>query len=330
MDQSGIYTSQNSAVWNNKVDRLDELAVLVAVVDHGSLVAAARRLRRSPPAVTRALATLESRVGVRLVERTTRRLSPTDAGRALAEESRALLDAYDGAINAPSPTPVRGLLRVTAPVLFGRRHVAPIVTAFLDLFPDIRVELVLHDRHLDLIEEGLDVAVRIGPLSDSSLLMRRVGEVRRIVVASPAYLGRRGTPTRPAELATHDTIFGTSTQGSLEWRFGSRGRALVVRLAPRLLVNEVDAQLVAARAGRGIARVLSYQVVDDLAIGTLVRVLQEYEPPPLPVQLVAGSRVHMPPKVRAFLDHAADQLKGLEVIRAGVTAFHARPIRRRP
>ena len=311
------------------MDRLDELAVLVAVVDQGSLIAAARRLRRSPPAVTRALAALESRVGARLVERTTRRLSPTDAGRTLAEESRALLDAYDGAISGPSPNPVRGLLRVTAPVLFGRRHVASIVTAFLDLFPDIQVELVLHDRNLDLIEEGLDVAVRIGPLSDSSLLVRRVGEVRRVVVASPEYLARRGTPTDPRELSTHDTIFGTNTQRSLEWRFGSRTRAaLMVRLAPRLLVNEVEAQLVAARAGRGIARVLSYQVVDDLATGALVRLLREYEPPALPVQLVAASRVHMRPKVRAFLDHAADQLERLKVIRVDATTVRAQPSRR--
>ncbi|MBV8806665.1 MAG: LysR family transcriptional regulator [Sinobacteraceae bacterium] len=296
------------------MDRLDELAVLVAVVDHGSLVAAARRLRRSPPAVTRALSALERRVGARLVERTTRRLSPTEAGRALAEDSRALLGAYEGAINGPSPTPVRGLLRVTAPVLFGRRHVAPLVTSFLDLFPETQVELVLHDRNLDLIDEGLDAAVRIGVLSDSSLLMRRVGEVRRIVVASPEYLARRGTPTKPAVLSTHDTIFGTNTQRSLEWRFGSRSR-VVVRLAPRLLVNEIEAQLVAARAGRGIARVLSYQVIDDLATGALVRLLREYEPPPLPVQLVAVSRAHMPPKVRAFLDHAAHQLERLKAIR---------------
>jgi DNA-binding transcriptional LysR family regulator len=312
------------------MDRLDELAVLVAVVDHGSLVAAARRLRRSPPAVTRALSALESRIGARLVERTTRRLSATDAGRALAEESRVLLGAYDGAINGPSPTPVRGLLRVTAPVSFGRRHVALLVTAFLDLFPEIQVELVLHDRNLDLIEERLDVAIRIGRLSDSSLLVRRVGEVRQLIVASPEYLARRGIPTKPADLSSHDTIFGTSRQGSLEWRFGSRGRAAVVRLAPRLLVNEIDAQLVAARAGRGIVRVLSYQVVDDLATGALVRLLQEHEPPPLPVQLVTASRVHMPPKVRAFLDHAACQLESLKVIHADVTKVTLSPFPGRP
>lgn len=297
------------------MDRLDELAVLIAVVEQGSLVGAARRLRRSPPAVTRALSALERRVGARLIERTTRRLSPTGAGRALAEESRALLSAYDEAVAEISPAPIRGPLRVTAPVQFGKRHVAPLVTAFLQKFPQTQVELVLNDRYLDLIDEALDVAVRIGALSDSSLLVRRVGEVRRLVVASPDYLARRGTPAKPAELAAHDTIFSTSTNAELlEWRFGSRGRTRVVRLSPRLLVNDVDARLAAARAGQGIVRVLSYQVAEDLAAGTLVRLLRTHEPPPLPVQLVAASRVHMSPKIRAFLDLAAEQLATLRVL----------------
>ena len=296
------------------MDRLDELAVLVAVVEQGSLVGAARRLRRSPPAVTRALSALERRVGARLIERTTRRLSPTEAGRALAEDSRALLSAYDEAVAEISPAPVRGLLRVTAPVQFGKRHVAPLVTAFLQRFPQTQVELVLNDRYLDLIDEALDVAIRIGALSDSSLLVRRVGEVRRMVVASPHYLALRGTPAKPAELAAHDTIFSTSTTSELmEWRFGSHGRT-AVRLAPRLLVNDVDARLAAARAGQGIVRVLSYQVSEDLAAGKLVRLLRAYEPPPLPVQLVAASRVHMLPKIRAFLDLAAEQLATLRVL----------------
>lgn len=296
------------------MDRLDELAVLVAVVEQGSLVGAARRLRRSAPAITRALAALEERVGARLVERTTRRLSATEAGRALAEESRALLSAYDEAVADISPAPVRGLLRITAPVQFGRRHVAPLVTEFLRKFPQSQVELVLHDRYLDLITEGLDVAVRIGALADSSLLVRRVGEVRRLVVASPDYLARRGTPTKPAELAHHDTIFSTSTWGPLEWRFGSRGRTTVVRLAPRLLVDDVEARLAAARAGHGVVRVLSYQVADDLRAGKLVRLLRAFEPPSLPVQLVAASRAHMPPKIRAFLDLAAERLTALPLI----------------
>ena len=296
------------------MDRLDELAVLVAVVEQGSLVGAARRLRRSPPAVTRALSVLERRVGARLIERTTRRLSATEAGRALAEASRALLSAYDEAVAEISPAPVRGLIRVTAPVQFGKRHVAPLVTAFLQKFPESQAELVLNDRYLDLIDEGLDVAIRIGALSNSSLLVRRVGEVRRLVVASPDYLARRGTPVKPAELTAHDTIFSTSTAELLEWRFGSRGRTTVVRLAPRLLVNDVDARLAAARAGQGIVRVLSYQVSEDLTAGRLVRLLRAYEPPPLAVQLVAVSRAHMSPKIRAFLDLAAAQLATLRVL----------------
>jgi DNA-binding transcriptional LysR family regulator len=290
------------------VDRLDELAVLLAVLDQGSLVAAARRLRRSPPAITRALATLEERVGMRLVERTTRRLAVTEAGRALAEQGRAVLSGYDAAVTGSAPTPVRGLIRVTAPVQFGRRHVAPLVVGFLDVFPESQVELVLHDRNLDLIEEGIDLAVRIGVLSDSSLLVRRVGEVRQMLVASPAYVARRGSPGKPADLVRHDTIFGTATLGLLEWRFRSGARSIAVRLAPRFLVNDIEAQLVAARAGRGIARVLSYQVVDELTAGALVRVLETFEPAPLPVQLVTPSRAHMAPKVRAFLDYAADRL----------------------
>lgn len=296
------------------MDRLDELAVLVAVVDQGSLVGAARRLRRSPPAVTRALAALEHRVGARLIERTTRRMSATEAGRTLAEESRALLSAYDDAVADISPAPVRGLLRITAPVQFGKHHVAPVATAFLRKFPDTQVELVLHDRSLDLIEESLDVAIRIGALADSSLLVRRVGEVRPVIVASPEYLARRGAPVIPADLSAHDTIFSTGSSGPLEWRFRSRGRSAAVRLAPRLLVNDVEARLAAARAGQGIARMLSYQVFDDLAAGKLVRLLRSYEPPPLPVQLLTASRAHMAPKIRAFLDLAAGELATLRAI----------------
>jgi DNA-binding transcriptional LysR family regulator len=309
------------------MDRLDELAVLVAVVDNGSLIAAARRLRRSAPAITRTLSALEQRVGARLVERTTRALAPTDAGRALAESARALLNTYDEAVNGAAPAPVRGLVRVTAPVQFGRRHVVPLVTTFLSAFPETQVELLLHDRHLDLIEEGLDLAVRIGRLSDSSLLVRRVGEVRVLLVASPAYLARRGAPQMPADLAAHDTIFGTSLQRPVEWRFGPRGRAHVVRLVPRLLCNEVEGQLAAARAGSGIARLLSYQAIDDLAAGTLVRLLRPFEPAPVPVQVVTLSRVHMAPKVRAFFDHAVAALARLRVIQAAASPLTRRSAR---
>ncbi len=297
------------------MDRLEELATFVAVIEAGSLVAASRRLRRSPPAVTRALSALEDRMGVRLVERTTRRLSPTEAGTALADRARTLLADYDLVLAGASQVQVRGVLRITAPVQFGRRHVAPIVLSFLNAYPDVRVELRLNDLNLDLIDEGLDLAVRIGPLADSSLVARPVGSVRRVVVASPAYLAQRGVPRTPSDLATHDTIFGLVRSPAREWRFGPSQRGAVVRLTPRLLVDDVEAQLQAARAGRGLARPLSYQVTEELADGSLVRVLEDFEPDPLPVQLVTLSRTYKASKVRAFLDMAATTFRDVDVIR---------------
>ena len=297
------------------MDRLDELAIFVAIIEAGSLVSASRRLRRSPPAITRALSSLEDRIGVRLVDRTTQRLAPTEAGNALVERARALLADYEEVLVGASQAPIRGVLRITAPVQFGRRHVAPIVSAFLNAYPDVRVELSLNDRNVDLIEEGLDLAVRIGALADSSLVARQVGSVRRVVVASPAYLARRGVPRTPSDLATHDTIFGMARSPAREWRFGPSQRGPLVRLSPRLLVDDVEAQLQAAQAGRGIARVLSYQVSDELASGVLVRLLQDFEPEPLPVQLVTLSRSHMAPKVRAFLDSAVQIFRNVDVIR---------------
>jgi len=297
------------------MDRLDELTVLVAVLEAGSLAAASRRLRRSPPSITRALAALEDRVGARLVERTTRRLTATEAGRTLAGQARAVLAGYADAVRDANEAPLRGTVRVTAPVVFGRRHVTPLVIAFLDAHPAVAVDLVLADRNLDLVEEGLDAAVRIGPLADSSMVARRVGEVRRVLVASPDYLAARGTPRTLGDLARHDTIFSSGRPVPVEWRFREGARERVVRLAPRLLVNEVEAALIAARMGRGIAMALSYQVVDDLAAGVLLRLLPGHEPPPLPVQLVVPGGRHMAQRVRAFLNHAVRQLGILEVIR---------------
>lgn len=297
------------------MDRLDELAVLAAVIDCGSLAAAGRRLRRSPPAITRIISALEQRVGARLVERTTRRLSPTEAGLALAARAQILLDSYADAMQAPQRAALHGTLRITAPVIFGRRHVTPCVLAFQAKHPDVRVELELADRNLDLVDAGLDVAVRIGPLPDSSLMARRVGAVRRLLVASPTYLTARGTPTSPADLAGHATVVSFSRGGLLEWRFRRSGRNRLVRLAPRLLVNDIEAMLLAARSGHGIARALSYQVVEELASGSLVRLLEAYEPPPEPVHLIYPGGM-MRPSVRAFVAFAAAHLGRLEVVRA--------------
>jgi DNA-binding transcriptional LysR family regulator len=241
-------------------------------------------------------------------------LAPTEAGSVLADRARILLANYEELLACASRAPLRGVLRITAPVQFGRRHVAPIVSAFLNTYAEVRVELSLSDRNLDLVDEGLDLAVRIGPLADSSLVARQVGSVRRVVVASPAYLERRGMPQKPRDLAAHDTIFGMARSPAREWRFGPPPRGVVVRLTPRLLVDDVDAQLQAAKAGRGVARPLSYQVADELADGSLIRLLQEFEPEPLPVHLVTSSRSHMAPKVRTFWDSAIEIFRDVDVI----------------
>ncbi|CAB1219181.1 LysR family transcriptional regulator [Serratia liquefaciens] len=298
------------------MDRLDELAIFVAVVQHGSLAAAGRKLRRSAPAVTRAIASLEQRFGARLVERTTRRLAPTEAGLRLAERAHLLLTDYQAAVLDTADTQLTGLLRITSPVQFGRKHVAPVVMAFLDRYPQMQIEMVLNDRNLDLIDEGLDVAVRIGHLQDSSRVARRLGQVSRVTVASPDYLARRGEPQEPAQLAEHDTIVGTQRASLREWRFGPQENGERVRLTPRLLLNDVETQLLAVRAGKGIARLLSYQVADDLAAGTLVRLLPAFEPLPMPVQLVAQNMQCMPLKVRTFWDYAWQELSQLAQIQA--------------
>jgi DNA-binding transcriptional LysR family regulator len=297
------------------MDRLDELAVFVAILDAGSLTIAARRLRRSAPSVTRALAALEARLGMRLIKRTTRRLTPTEAGRRLSADARRALAAYGDALRPSAEATPRGTLRITAPMIFGRRHVTPVVASFLAAYPAMQADLLLADRNLDLLEEELDVALRIGPSADTGLLLHRVGEVRSVVVASPGYLAARGEPRTPADIARHAVVHVVSRPTPAEWRFRIGGRERVVRLAPRLTVNEIEAALVAVRAGHGIARVLSYQVADELAAGTLVRLLPAYEPPALPVTLLTAS-TEPPARVRAFLEHAVPALSALAVVQA--------------
>jgi DNA-binding transcriptional LysR family regulator len=294
------------------MDRLEELAIFVRIVEDGSLAGAARRLRRSPPAVTRALAALEGRLGVRLVDRTTRRLAPTEAGRLLHDKARALLGDYEAATLGVREAPVRGLLRIAAPVQFGRRHVAPIATAFLDVHADVEIELLLDDRNVDLIDQAIDVAVRIGTLPDSSLTARPVGAVRRLWVASPAYLEARGTPQTPAALSGHEAVLGTF-RAAQSWTF-ARARRAAVRVAGRLRVDDVETRLQAVLDGRGIGQFLSYQVADALAAGRLVRLLRAFEAPVLPVHLLTKGRTNRPPKIEAFLDFAAGRLQALSVL----------------
>jgi DNA-binding transcriptional LysR family regulator len=297
------------------MDRFDELQILVAILDTGSMAAAARKLGRSPAAVTRVLGALEVRAGARLLERSTRRMTPTEAGLRLAEQARRLLADYDAALLPAGADVPRGLLRIAAPNVFGRRHVAPVVTRFLAAHPEVQVELMLSDRNVDLIEEGIDAAVRIGALSNLSLVARQLGHVGRVTVASPDYLERRGTPAVPANLSSHELIMSTSVRSVAEWRFRAGAREHVVRYSPRLRVNDVEAMLTAACDGFGIARALSYQVEPLLRAGTLRRVLEDYEPEPLPVHLVMPSSRHMPPRLRAFVDFAAAQFAALDVLR---------------
>jgi DNA-binding transcriptional LysR family regulator len=305
------------------MDRLEELQVFLAIAEAGSMAAAAHKLRRSPSAVTRILNALEQRVGVRLFERSTRRLTSTDDGLRLAEQARRLLADYDIVVREHHQAAPRGLLRVTAPVVFGRRHLAPVVTKFLMRYPEVQIDLILADRNMDLIENGFDLALRIGPLDNSGLVARKLGEVRRVTVASPDYLQRHGEPATPADLARHELILATAIRGFAEWRYRVGTREQIVRFAPRLQLNDVEAMLNAVREGFGIARPLSYQAAPDLHAGTLVRLLCDYEPEPSPVHLVFLSARHMAPRLRTFIDFAVEEFARLELIREPVP-FSAR------
>lgn len=293
------------------MDRIDGVTIFIEVAERGSFADAARRLGRSPTAVTRAVAELEARLGVRLLNRTTRAVSVTEAGqRFLAGAKRVVADldeierAAAGAGTAP-----RGELRVTAPILFGRLHVLPIVTEFLGRFPDVSVTLTLLDRSIDLVEEGLDVAVRIGALAESSVIASRVGAVHRIVVASPDYLAQHGTPRTPTELGTHAIIAFAGIFGVERWVFQHEGGEASVAIKPRLVVTTAEAAVDVARAGFGLTRVLSYQAADDMARGSLRRVLAAYEGDELPIHLLHPGGRHPPPKLRAFLDFAMPRLR---------------------
>lgn len=293
------------------MDRTDAIAVFIAVADHGSFAAAARRLGRSPASVTRAVADLESRLGVRLLTRTTRAVSTTEAGqRFLGGAKRVLadLDEIERAAAGQGTAP-RGELRLTAPILFGRLHVLPIVTEFLDRFPEVQAALALVDRPVDLVEEGLDVAVRIGALGESSAVATRVGALRRIVVASPDYLARRGTPQRPADLTDHAVVAFSGIAGVEHWVFREAAGDENVAIRPRLVVSTAEAAIDAARAGFGLTRVLSYQAAEDVARGSLLRVLPGYEGDEVPIHLVYPGGRHPPPKLRAFLDFTTPRLR---------------------
>ncbi|HEU0222900.1 MAG TPA: LysR family transcriptional regulator [Paracoccaceae bacterium] len=293
------------------MDRFREIEAFAAIAEAGSFSRAARRLGASAPAVTRLIAALEARLGARLIHRTTRRLTLTAAGTAFHAEAGGLLAQLARAEAAASgaQTLPRGELRLTAPVLFGERYLMPLVREHLAAWPEVTVSALLVDRIVNLVEEGIDLALRIAPLPDSGLTAIRLGAVRRVVVAAPAYLARAGIPARPAELAGHAIITAGTLDPLHEWSFRRGGRLRSVRFVPRLAVTSVAAAIEAAAAGLGIARVLSYQVAERLAAGSLVELLPEAEDRETPVSLVHFSGRAAPLRLRSFLDLAVPRLR---------------------
>ena len=287
------------------------MRTLVAAVDGGSLSAASRALNVPMPTVSRRVSDLEGYLRVQLVIRTSRKLLLTDAGRAYVATCRQILDELDDAERLASGeyrTP-RGDLLITAPVMFGRLHVEPVVLDFLKAYPDINVRLILADYLIDLVENRVDLAVRIGELPDSGLVATRLGAVEWIACASPGYLAVRGTPHGPDDLARHDCIAFEGLYSTGTWGFGQGNDARTVPIRPRFSVNTASGAIDAALGGAGIARVLSYQAARAIAEGTLVPVLAGYQTAPLPVHMVHGGQPILPLKLRAFLDFAAPRLK---------------------
>jgi len=293
------------------MDRLMEMTVFQSVAERKSFAAAARHLGLSPPTVTRAVSSLEERIGTRLFTRTTRFVHLTEAGTQYLDDVKRIFDLIDeserdaaGAHSVP-----RGAVSLTAPVLFGQLFVMPAVIDFMKEHPQVTANVVLVDRVVNIAEEGFDVALRIGDLPDSSMVGIRVGQVRRVVVAAPIYLAREGEPSHPRDLASRSMVMTTSASSSTEWRFRENGRGLAVKVQPSLKVNLNQAAVMAAVRGWGLTQVLSYQVAAEVADGRLQVVLSEYELPPLPVHVVYSEARKASSKVRSIVKFLADRLK---------------------
>ena len=293
------------------MDRFGSMSAFVAVVDAGGFSAASRKLGTPLATISRKVSELEDLLGVGLISRSTRKITLTDSGQAYYEACRRVLDdlgeaerVASGEYRAP-----RGELVITAPIVFGRLHLTPILVEFLRAYPEVDVRLLLEDRVIDLIDERVDLAVRISELPDSSMVAVRVGTIRNVVCASPAYLAERGTPREPGELAGHDCITRTALALPDAWpfRIGKNVKAIPVRR--RFAVTTAEAAIEAAMAGAGLTRVLCYQIAKAERDGQLVTVLRDYEPDPVPLSLVYASTRMVPLKLRAFLDYAVPRLK---------------------
>jgi DNA-binding transcriptional LysR family regulator len=287
------------------------MQVFVAVAEEEGFAAAARRLKQSAPSVTRAVAALEEHLGVKLLSRTTRYVRATEAGQRYLEDARRILTEVESAEEAVAGINAepRGVLTITAPVMFGRRYVMPGIVEYLRRYPDMQVESVFLDRTVNLLEEGLDVGVRIGDLPDSSMRALRVGSVRRVLVAAPAYLEERGMPDSPHTLALHTLIASSAGDWGAGWRFHFPDGEQTIRVRPRLSVTTNDAAIEATLEGLGIARLLSYQAAQEIGDGRLVTLLEDFEPPVSPVHIIHRSGPRSPGKVRAFIDLLAARLR---------------------
>jgi DNA-binding transcriptional LysR family regulator len=293
------------------MDRFTEMQVFVAVAECEGFAAGARKLKISPPAATRAVADLEYRLGVKLLNRTTRYVRVTDAGQRYLDDAKRILaqvaEADEAAVGINGSP--RGHLVITAPVLFGRMYVMPAIVEYLQKYPDTEVSAMFVDRVVNLLEEGVDIALRIGELSDSSFKALKVGTVRRVVCASPAYIEQHGLPLQPDQLSNHPIIVASNLGPNVEWRFLDNNQTSIVRIKPRLTVTSNDAAIEAAVEGLGITRLISYQIAPQLASGQLKIILSEFELPAMPIHILHREGRHSSVKIRAFIDLVAEKLR---------------------
>jgi DNA-binding transcriptional LysR family regulator len=294
------------------MDRLDAMAVLLAITETGSLSAASRRLGTPLATVSRKISDLEAHLRTQLLIRSSRHVSLTDAGRAYVEASKAILEQVDEAERAAAGeyTTPRGDLTMTAPVVFGRLHVLPVVIEFLKIYPEINLRLNLSDRQVNLVEDHIDLALRIGNLQDSNLVATKVGSIRRAAYASPSYLAQRGIPERPEDLDGHECITFEGLNSPRTWTFTDGKKDISVPIHSRLSVSTAEAAIDAAVAGLGVTRLLSYQATRAIAAGELQIVLEAFEPAPWPVSLIYVAQGLVPLKLRAFIDFAVPRLRG--------------------
>jgi DNA-binding transcriptional LysR family regulator len=293
------------------LERLESMSILVSAVEAGSLSAAARKLGVPLTTVSRKVSELEKHLRSRLLIRSSRRLTLTDAGRSYVAACKRILEEVEAAERAAMGeyTAPKGDLTVSAPIVFGRLHVLPVVTDFLEAYQEIHVRLALADRLVNLLDDHVDLAVRIGELPDSSLMATRVGAIRRVICGSPAYFAARGTPREPTDLVAHDCITFEGLTSAKAWTFARGKSDSLVAIRSRLTVNTAEAAIDAAIAGVGITRVLSYQIANARRAGALKIVLEAFEPAPWPVSLIYGEQGLLPIKLRAFIDYAAPRLK---------------------